>query len=429
MGNDCSSDDRVFRYELFHQSIYAIENDIKKELFNQDLSDKKYMPFGLINQGLCKKYKFLLNKNFDKNEAGNKILNYSDLKKKNEDKDFSYINPKFSFNFPSNFIFINKDIMETIRDYVPEKYKSFLKTTFDTIIGGECLIMKNAKDENDIKPYRYIILYNEIKENIGNEIDFFLYIKDKEERNNAVNYILDEYKKIYEGNKDIGYIARNGLPSRYEKYINKLKEMKQQNSQNKQQNEGNIHNVSNQEQNPKNIMNIQIQQNIQNVGKNQIQQQNVTNNPIISNQLQNFQNLGNNPMQQPNFVNNPNFSNPQQNLNFGNVLNQQQNPINLNNFAQNGNIKQKRVERYATNMPKISNIGIKSDTDFLVKPVIEYLYLIDELNKTYKISNIQTFMEEILYKAGPNLKKAKNYKQVFDLLLTHLDPKAQANKE
>ena len=62
MGSDCSSNEREFRYETFHQSIYAIENDIKKELFNQDLSDKKYMPFGLINQGLCKKYKFLLKK-------------------------------------------------------------------------------------------------------------------------------------------------------------------------------------------------------------------------------------------------------------------------------------------------------------------------------------------------------------------------------
>ena len=64
MGNDCSSDERIFRYEAFYQAIYAIEKDIKKELYNQDLSNKKYTLFGLINQGLCQKYNFLLNDNF-----------------------------------------------------------------------------------------------------------------------------------------------------------------------------------------------------------------------------------------------------------------------------------------------------------------------------------------------------------------------------
>ena len=50
MGSDCSSNEREFRYETFHQSIYAIENDIKKELYNQDISNKKYMHLEIINQ-------------------------------------------------------------------------------------------------------------------------------------------------------------------------------------------------------------------------------------------------------------------------------------------------------------------------------------------------------------------------------------------
>ena len=29
MGSECSADEREFRYLLFHQAIYAIENDIK----------------------------------------------------------------------------------------------------------------------------------------------------------------------------------------------------------------------------------------------------------------------------------------------------------------------------------------------------------------------------------------------------------------
>ena len=71
MGSECSADERETRYMSFHQAIYAIENDIKKEIDNPNLTNKKYMPFGLVNQGLCKKYKFLLNPNFDKDEARN----------------------------------------------------------------------------------------------------------------------------------------------------------------------------------------------------------------------------------------------------------------------------------------------------------------------------------------------------------------------
>ena len=115
MGSDCSTDERETRYMSFHQAIYAIENDIKKELYNTDITKKKYIPFGLVNQGLCKKYKFLLNPNFDRNEALKKVFDYNDLVKKDEEKDFSYINKNFEFNFPSQFIFINKDFMEIIR--------------------------------------------------------------------------------------------------------------------------------------------------------------------------------------------------------------------------------------------------------------------------------------------------------------------------
>ena len=130
MGNECSADEREFRYMSFHQAIYAIENDIKKEIDNPDLSNKKYMPFGLVNQGLCKNYKFLLNENFDKDEARNTKFDYKDLGEKFEEKDFSYINSRFIFTFPSQFIFINKDFMDVIRDYVHEKYKRDLKLNF-----------------------------------------------------------------------------------------------------------------------------------------------------------------------------------------------------------------------------------------------------------------------------------------------------------
>ena len=169
MGNECKEDEREFRYKSFHDAIFVIENDIKNELCNYDLSKKNFLPFGLVNKGICQKYKFLSNKNFDRNEARKKEFNYKHLVKKIEDRDFKYINGNFFFHFPSNFMFVNQDFLEVISSYIPANHQSQLSTIFNTIIGGECLIMKDAKDYQDIKPYRYIILYYEIK----NEIDFF----------------------------------------------------------------------------------------------------------------------------------------------------------------------------------------------------------------------------------------------------------------
>ena len=149
MGSNCSADEREFRYLTFHQAINAIDNDIKKELNNTDVSNKKYLLFGLVNQGIFKKYKFLSNENFDKNEARKTKFNYKDLIKKNEKKDFKYIHEEFYFSFPSNFIFIYEDFMSVIRDYVDKEYRKHLSTVFKVIIGGNCLIMKDAKDEKD----------------------------------------------------------------------------------------------------------------------------------------------------------------------------------------------------------------------------------------------------------------------------------------
>ena len=173
MGNECTQDEREFRYLTFHKAIYDIEKDIKKELYNTNMKNKKYSPFGLVNQGICEKYKFLLKETFDKNEARKAIFNYKDLIKKNVDKKYNINNKKFSFSFPSNFLFINKDISEVIAAYIDEKYVNNLSIFFNTIVGGGCLIMKDAKDLKDENPFRYIILYNEIQDNTGNEFDFF----------------------------------------------------------------------------------------------------------------------------------------------------------------------------------------------------------------------------------------------------------------
>ena len=125
--------------------------------------------------------------------------------------------------------------MDVIHDMVNEqKIKKQLVSKFDTIIGGGCLIMKNPNDSQSLNPNRYIILYREIKENVGNEIDFFLYIKDKKKRDDTVKYILtygiwDFFAKIQYKYKDeykqfnAGYIVRSCGIERIELYIKNLK--------------------------------------------------------------------------------------------------------------------------------------------------------------------------------------------------------------
>ena len=394
MGNDCNDGEREFKYMTFHQSIYAIESDIKKELYSQDISQRTYHPFGLVNQGICKKYKFLLNENFDKNKARNQIFNYNDLAEKNDSKDFSYINPKFCFDFPSEFIFINKDFMDVIRDNVSTKYKKLIRTNFDTIIGGGCLIMKNPGDTRDEKPYRYIILYNEIKENKGNEIDFFLYIKDKVQRNSAVNYILknnlynyfkhikykytDEYKKIIDENKgEIGYIVRNSGISSFENYLKKLEERQQQ--EQKLQNMSKVQNVGN----PSNMGNV------------------------------------------PNFFSN-NFSNKGGENNFFNPVNN----INAQNFGSPSNNSYKKLEKPLTSFP--SNT-LTINPEHIIDPIIAYFFQFNEITSTLsenKNLDLPTFKNIIVSKVGqPNIKKMKNFSQAFDSILKSLDPNTLVNKD
>ena len=219
-----------------------------------DISKNGYLPFGLINKGLVRKYNFLLNQSFDTIQARKTILDYKDLDKKVDEKDFSYLYKTFNFNFPSDFIFVNPDFLDYINNYIPVNYRKDIRTILKAIVGGDCILLKDAKDSTDQKQYRYIILYQEIKENVGNEFDFFLYINNKKEREAADNYILtknlwnyfkyisynykEEYKKIYNKyNQEVGYIVRCSDVSRIEDYYIK--------TNNKRQTLKNIKNIPN----------------------------------------------------------------------------------------------------------------------------------------------------------------------------------------
>ena len=160
MGSECSEDEREFRYLTFHQAIYAIDKDIKKELNSTNRANKKFILFGLVNKEILKKYKFLSNENINKKEARKTKFDYKYLIEKDEKKDFKYIHKNFEFYFPWNFIFVYKDFMSIILDYVDNKYRKYLSSIYNVIVGGDCLIMKDAKDKNDDLPFRFIILYS-----------------------------------------------------------------------------------------------------------------------------------------------------------------------------------------------------------------------------------------------------------------------------
>ena len=242
-GVECSIEEKEIRYRAFHDALYSIENEIKHELNNKDITKKKYSKFFLISQSICKKYPSLLNYPFNPDKSKNQIFDFKDLTEKTEQRDCSYLEKDLIFDVPSDFIFINKDFMESIHQF-HGKIKD-INIDYETIIGGDCLIIKSNGGLShlnifDNKPLRFIVLYNEIKDNIGNEVNFLLYIKDRDTRKIAVNYILEhnlwkyfekinytiykDYQKIYdEKGETIGYLIRTSNLERIKPFFQKFK--------------------------------------------------------------------------------------------------------------------------------------------------------------------------------------------------------------
>ena len=380
MGNNTPKDERLYKYQALHNGIYEIEKDILKDLDDKNYLGKKYNSYGLINKDICKKYPYLLKDKFDFNLTLNYNFNYNDLPHSNKVKNYKINNENFGFTFPSNFIFVNEDFMYVLRDHVNDpKIKNKLVSKFDTIIGGGCLIMKNPNDTQSKNPYRYIILYRDIKDEEGNEIDFFLRINDKTKRENVIKYILENglwkffeiikysYKDVYKNFGD-GYIFRSCSKERIEKYLNKIK---QKNSQPQ------IH-----------LNNPQM----------------IPQNKAINFNQNNFSD---------NFVNNPGI-----------------NPMaNISSIPQN-NFSNKKMERYATSITK--NKYAKNDSDLLLNAAILFLFSIDELKKYffgYKNVDFQSFRTIIISKADQNIKVMKTYVEIFSELLTKIVPNNLMDKD
>ena len=380
MGVNDSIEERQYKYQALHNGIYEIEKDILEDLKNPAYESKKYRTYGLINKNICKNYPYLLKDTFDFNLTMKYNFNYKDLPHSNEDKDFKIIHPKFSFNFPINFIFINEDFMYVLHDNVlDKKVKDKLVSKFDTIIGGGCLIMKNPNDTKSKNPFRYIILYRDIKDNEGNEIDFFLYINDKTKRENTVDYILQNglfnffkninysYKENYKIFAD-GYIVRSCPKTRIESYLKKLK-------------------------------------------------QKMSKNPTLSN----------NPNIPPN--NNLNYGQNDINANFGNNHPASNPADNIKGIQQKAG-KDKRVENYATAIER-KNYP-QNNPDLLLNAAISFLFSIDEIKKYIcqnKNIDFQSFKTLISTNIGHNIKDLLTYEKIFTELLEKVDPNNLINKD
>jgi len=227
------------REDLFKE-LFKAKDEIKSEIHKSKTFNENYINYGLINTDWYKDYLQFLWK--PKNESNyklkEKLFKYKYFHPKNDDRDYSYTEIG-GFNFPSDFVFVTEKFMDLIsykfNGKEIGKVKSYL---FKVAIGGECIIMRDFKEEN-IKNM-YIIIYEENKGNINNNIDFILKIYHYSDFKKVCNFILENnlwifFKRIDFSEKDdekdikndngikIGYICRNGEMKR----INEIKVMQQ----------------------------------------------------------------------------------------------------------------------------------------------------------------------------------------------------------
>jgi len=208
-----------------------------------------FSKYSLINTIWYNDYlHFLKNPNKESNDRiKEKLFKFSCLHPKSDERDYSYIG-KGKYTFPSEFVFVTNNfvnlISEYIRTYDYNNLNDFKKYLFEIAIGGECIIMKNFVTK--YTENMYIIIYEENKGNVNNNIDFILMIENYNEMKKILNFILENniwnYLKIInlsveEDEKEIkndkgekiGYIVRNGEIKRKEK-IKEIQKMHSDNS-------------------------------------------------------------------------------------------------------------------------------------------------------------------------------------------------------
>jgi len=223
--------------------LFDGEVEILKELNNPGGLEKGYKIYYLLDNNWVENYKNSIINNGIKKY--NNLLNVSLILPKYEQKDFTYIHKDFKFNFIYNFTLVTQNFIYLFcKNFIIEKQNELKKTSYNIIIGGKCLIIRDKN--NGSSPYSCITLYNEKNNKFNNNVDYFLKIDDRKEMNEHLNYILnnniwnyfikinyrykDEYKIIINTKgKTIGYLILNNenimkfshIENRYNNYFNK----------------------------------------------------------------------------------------------------------------------------------------------------------------------------------------------------------------
>ena len=222
-----------------------------KEIINSEIHKSKniknsFSKYGLVNTNWYKDYLHFLKKPSKESNDNieEKLFKNSRLHPEQDKRDYSFIN-RGTFTFPSNFVFVTENFVNLISNYIYQyddykNYECFKKYLFEISIGGECIIMKNFKTQ--YTENMYIIIYEENKGNVNNNIDFILMIDDYNEMKKSLSSIIENNIWIYLKNiglsieddekeikndkgEKIGYIYRNGEIKRKEeiKAIQKMK--------------------------------------------------------------------------------------------------------------------------------------------------------------------------------------------------------------
>ena len=228
-----------YKKELLYE-LNKGEAEINNKINNTFKLENNYIKYGLLNYKWFEIFKLYLNNpcSLDRKQI-EELFDFNNLLPKNDEKDYSYINDRYRFSFPSNFVIVTKKFMSLISKYFDYEEQERIKhNVFEMVFGNNCSIFKN---KNGKGPYRYITLYEDNKQKISNNIDYILIINEEWKIEEEINYILkhniwnylqkisfgdDEYTEISDKKNNItGYCFHNGELER----IKKLKNLEKKN--------------------------------------------------------------------------------------------------------------------------------------------------------------------------------------------------------
>ena len=168
-----------------NKELYFGENEIKNNIRKSNLNPifKKY---GLLNKDWLEEYKSTL---FGK-KLNNNIFQFEKISP-NFDKKFTQIDKKlYSLSVPNNFVVVTEYLIKLISENFDDENKDKRQELlFDAIIGGECIIFKNSKNDN----IHFISLYGQNNNiyNYNKNVDFIFIYFNKDEIEKRINFIME----------------------------------------------------------------------------------------------------------------------------------------------------------------------------------------------------------------------------------------------